>query len=333
MIRCGTTSQRYRSAAAAIALLWWVVSPVVSHAQEYPARPVRMIVASSPGGGTDAVARILGGRLAKLLGQQFVIDNRAGAGGIAGTEAVARALPDGYTLLMGSISALVLSPALVRTSYDPVRDFTPVGLVVSSQYLITIHPSVPARTLKDFVAYAKAHPGRINYASAGNGTPVHLAAELFNSMTGVSMVHIAYKGGGPAAMAVVSGEAQLIFGSVASTLPQVKAGRLVALATTGAARLAAAPEYPTVAELGYPGFEVTSWYGVVGPARMPSHVVTRLNTAILSALGNADVREQMTRQGLDVIGSSPAVFAAHLKRETAMWARVVKDAGIKGDES
>ena len=306
-----------------------IVAP--AHAQEYPTRPVRLIVATVPGGGTDAIARILGGKLNELLGQQFVIDNRGGAGGIIGTEIVARAPADGYTLLMGFIASLAMNPALVRTPYDPNKDFAPVSLVADAQYLMTIHPSIPPRTVKDFVAYAKANPGRINYASAGNGTPVHLAAELFKSVAGVNLVHIPYKGGGPAAAAVLRGEAQLIFGSVTATLPQIKAGKLIALGVTGPKRLPGAPEYATIAELGYPGFEITSWYGVLAPARTPFAVVAKLNGAVLSALRAPEVREQMARQGLDPIGSSPAEFAAHLKREVARWARVVKEAGIKAD--
>jgi tripartite-type tricarboxylate transporter receptor subunit TctC len=300
-------------------------------AQEYPGRPVRMIVATVPGGGTDAIARIFGSKLSELLGQPFVIDNRGGAGGIIGTETVARAPADGYTLLMGFIASLAMNPALVRTPYDPLKDFTPVSLVASAQYVMTIHPSVPAKTLKELVAYAKANPGKISYASAGNGTPVHLAAELFKSVTGVNLTHIPYKGGGPAAASVLSGESQLIFGSVTATMPQIKAGKLIALGVTGRTRLPSAPEYATIAELGYPGFEVTSWYGVLGPARMSPQVIAKLNAAILEALRTPLVREQLARQGLDPIGTSPAEFAAHLKREITTWARVIKDAGIKAD--
>jgi tripartite-type tricarboxylate transporter receptor subunit TctC len=322
--------QTFRILFAALALLGFL-TPRPACAQDYPNRPVRLVVATVPGGGTDATARILGPRLGELLGQPFVIDNRGGAGGIIGTETVARALPDGYTLLMGFVASLAMNPALVHTPFDPIRDFTPVSLVASAQYVLTIHPSVPARTLKELVAYAKANPGRINYASAGNGTPVHLAAELFKSVAGVNLTHIPYKGGGPAAAAVLSGESQLIFGSVTATMPQIKAGKLIALGVTGRTRLPSAPEYPTIAELGHPGFEVTSWYGVVGPAHMPPSVVAKLNAAIVEALSTPLVREQLVRQGLDPIGSTPIEFAAHLKRETARWARVIKTAGIKAD--
>jgi tripartite-type tricarboxylate transporter receptor subunit TctC len=320
-----------RTSFAALMLLAGLAMPCAAGAQEYPSRPVRLVVATVPGGGTDATARILGSKLTELLGQQFVVDNRGGAGGIVGTETVARAPADGYTLLMGFIASLAMNPALVRTSYDPISDFTPVSLVASAQYVMTIHPTVPARTLKEFVAYAKANPGRINYASAGNGTPVHLAAELFKSVAGVDLTHIPYKGGGPAAAAVLSGESHLIFGSVTATMPQIKAGKLIALGVTGPTRLPSAPEYATIAELGYREFEVTSWYGVLGPVRMPLNVVAKLNTAIVNALRSPQVRELLARQGLDPIGSSPADFADHLKREIATWARVIKKAGIKAD--
>lgn len=314
-----------------IALIVWLSPIGVSHAQEYPMRPVRFIVATVPGGGTDAIARILGAKLSELLGQQFVIDNRGGAGGIIGTEIVARAPSDGHTLLMGFIASLAMNPALTRTPYDTLKDFSPVSLVADAQYVLTIHPSIPPRTVKDLVAYARANPGRIHYASAGNGTPVHLAAELFKSVAGVDFVHVPYKGGGPAAAAVLRGESQLIFGSVTATMPQIKAGKLIALGVTGPKRLPSAPEYATIAELGYPGFEVTSWYGVLGPAGMPVGVVKKLNAAVIDALQAPAVRQQMARQGLEPIGSTPAEFAAHLRREVARWARVVKEAGIRAD--
>jgi len=328
--RAGVAALGYAlGSSATISLLLGLLLPASASSQEYPVRPVRLIVPTSPGGGTDAIARILGNKLGEVLGQPFVIDNRPGASQIIGAEMVARSAPDGYTLLMGFISSLVLSPALIGAPYDPIRDFAPVSLIASAQYLMAIHPSVPARTLKALVAYARSNPGRINYASAGTGTPLHLAAELFKKMAGIDMVHIPYKGGGPAATAVLRGEAQLIFGSITSTLPHVKAGKLIGLGVTGATRSSAAPDYATVAELGYPGFEVTSWYGIAAPARTPSKILVKLNAAIVGALRAPDVREQMARRGLDAIGSSPAEFAAHLRRETAKWLDVIKHAGIK----
>jgi tripartite-type tricarboxylate transporter receptor subunit TctC len=327
-MRGGTTMIRASAVAAAIFLLGSSALPVAASADAYPTRPIRLVVPTSPGGGTDAIARILGNELTRLLGEQIVVDNRPGASQIIGAELVAQASPDGYTLLMGFISSLALSPALLHPHYDPLGDFTPISLVASAQYLMAAHPSIPAHTLKEFVAYAKAHPHRISYASAGVGTPLHLAGEMFKSMAGIDMVHVPYKGGGPAALAVLRGEAQVIFGSITSTLPHVKAGKLVGLAVTGERRSPIAPEYPTIEELGYPGFVVTSWYGIAAPAHTPRAVVDTLNRAILEALRAPAVHTQMARHGLDAIGSSPAEFGAFLKRENEKWARVVKAAHI-----
>jgi tripartite-type tricarboxylate transporter receptor subunit TctC len=298
-------------------------------AQAYPSRPVRFIVATSPGGGTDTLARILGAKLGDHLGQPFVIDNRPGGSGIVGTELVVRAAPDGHTLLMGFISSLVLTPAMMHTPYDPLKDLAPVSLVAKAQYMLVIHPSVPARTLKEFVAYAKANPGRLNVASAGYGTPVHLSAELFKLVAGLDMTSVSYKGGGPAAAAVLSGESQVIFGSISATLPQIKAGKMVALGTTGLKRSGAAPQYPTLAEQGYPGFEVTSWYALMAPARTPAAIIGRLNTATQDVLRDPEARAPMSRQGLEPTGGSPSDAASHIRRETTTWRRVIKEAGIK----
>jgi tripartite-type tricarboxylate transporter receptor subunit TctC len=212
-----------------------------------------------------------------------------------------------------------------------VKDFAPVALVAAGQYMLVLHPSVPAKSLKDFVAYAKANPGKINYASAGNGSPLHLAAELFKARAGVNMVHVPYKGGGPATAAILAGEVQAVFGSLTSVVPQIKAGKLTAIGVTGAKRSTLAPEYATIAELGYPGFEMTSWYGVLLPAKSPPAVTAKLNAGINESLQAKDVIDSLKRQGLDATGGTPEVFAAHIKSELAKWAKVVKDAGIKAD--
>jgi len=298
---------------------------------DYPSRPVRLLVPNPPGGGSDAVARILAQKLGERMNQQFVVDNRAGGGGIIANETVARANPDGYTLLLAFIGPVAISPALTRVPYDSVKDFAPVALVAGGQYMLVLHPSVPAKSLKDFVAYAKANPGKVNYASAGNGSPLHLAAELFKSRAGVNMVHVPYKGGGPATTAILSGEVQAVFGSLTSVVPQVRAGKLTAIGVTGAKRSQLAPEYPTIAELGYPGFEMTSWYGILLPARTPQAIVGKLNAAINEALKAKDATDALRRQGLDASGGTPAEFAAHIKSELAKWAKVVRDAGIKAD--
>ncbi len=300
-------------------------------ADDYPSRPVRVLVPNPPGGGSDAVARILAQKLGERMGQQFVVDNRAGGGGIIANETVARANPDGYTLLLAFIGPVAISPALQKVPYDSVKDFMPVALVAAGQYMLVLHPSVPAKSLKDFVAYAKANPGKINYASAGNGSPLHLAAELFKARAGVNLVHVPYKGGGPATAAILAGEVQAVFGSLTSVVPQIKAGKLTPIGVTGAKRSALAPEYPTIAELGYPGFEMTSWYGILLPARSPATVAAKLNAGLNEALRAKDVVDALKRQGLDATGGTPEAFAAHIKTELAKWAKVVKDAGIKAD--
>ena len=323
----------YNFYAALLALmpLLCATSAQAAVGDDYPSRPVRLLVPNPPGGGSDAVARILAQKLGERLNQQFVVDNRAGGGGIIANETVARANPDGYTLLLAFIGPVAISPALTKVPYDSVKDFAPVALVAAGQYMLVLHPSVPAKTLKDFVAYAKANPGKINYASAGNGSPLHLAAELFKARAGVNMVHVPYKGGGPATAAILAGEVQAVFGSLTSVVPQIKAGKLTAIGVTGAKRSTLAPEYATIAELGYPGFEMTSWYGVLLPAKSPPAVTAKLNAGINESLQAKDVIDSLKRQGLDATGGTPEVFAAHIKSELAKWAKVVKDAGIKAD--
>lgn len=298
---------------------------------DYPSRPVRLLVPNPPGGGSDAVARILAQKLGERMSQQFVVDNRAGGGGIIANETVARANPDGYTLLLAFIGPVAISPALQKVPYDSVKDFVPVTLVAAGQYMLVLHPSVPAKSLKDFVAYAKANPGKINYASAGNGSPLHLAAELFKARAGVNMVHVPYKGGGPATAAILAGEVQAVFGSLTSVVPQIKAGKLTPIGVTGAKRSTLAPEYATIAELGYPGFEMTSWYGVLLPAKSPSAVTAKLNAGINEVLRAKDVTDNLRRQGLDATGGTAEAFAAHIKTELAKWAQVVREANIKAD--
>ena len=323
----------YNFSAALLALmpLLCATSAQAAVGDDYPSRPVRLLVPNPPGGGSDAVARILAQKLGERLNQQFVVDNRAGGGGIIANETVARANPDGYTLLLAFIGPVAISPALTKVPYDSVKDFAPVALVAAGQYMLVLHPSVPAKSLKDFVAYAKANPGKINYASAGNGSPLHLAAELFKARAGVNMVHVPYKGGGPATAAILAGEVQAVFGSLTSVVPQIKAGKLTAIGVTGAKRSTLAPEYATIAELGYPGFEMTSWYGVLLPAKSPPAVTAKLNAGINESLQAKDVIDSLKRQGLDATGGAPEVFAAHIKSELAKWAKVVKDAGIKVD--
>ena len=323
----------YRPFAACILLFAWSACNTASGAESsaYPTRPIRLLVPFAPGGGADTLSRIITPKLHDALGQPWVVDNRGGAAGNIAAEIVARAAPDGHTVFMGFNTVLTVNPSLYKLSYSVAKDFRPVTLLATAQYILVLHPSVQAATLNEFIALAKRKPGSLNYSSAGVGSPLHLAAELFKKRAGISMVHLAYKGGGPAAAAVLAGEAQLLFGSVASSLPQVKAGRLRALATTGTKRAKVAPELPTIAESGFPGFDVSSWYALLVPAGTSPAIVNRIRGAAIKAVELPDVQEAMSRQGLDVETSTPQELAARIKSETAVWAGVIREAGIKAD--
>ena len=297
----------------------------------YPIRPVRLLVPFAPGGGADALARIITPKLHDALGQPWVVDNRGGAAGNIAAETVARAAADGHTAFMGFNTVLTVNPSLYKLPYSVEKDLQPVTMLATAQYILVIHPSVQATTLKDFIALAKQKAGGLKYASAGVGSPLHMAAELFKKRTGIQMVHLAYKGGGPAAAAVLAGEAQVLFASVASSLPQVKAGRLKALATTGPKRSKVAAELPTIAESGFPGFDVSSWYALLVPAGTSANIVGRIRAAAIKAVGLPDVQEAMSRQGLDVETSTPQELAARIKSETAVWAALIKETGIKAE--
>jgi len=297
----------------------------------YPTRPVRLLVPFAPGGGADALSRIITPKMHDALGQAWVVDNRGGAAGNIAAETVAKAAPDGYTALMGFSTVLTVNPSLYKLPYSVTKDLQPVTLLATAQYILVIHPSVAATNLKDFIALAKQKPGSLNYASAGVGSPLHLAAELFKKRAGIDMAHLAYKGGGPAAVAVLAGEAQVLFASVASSIPQVKAGKLKALATTGTKRSKVVPELPTIAESGFPGFDVSTWYALLVPARTSAAIVNKIRGAAIKAVELPDVQEAMSRQGLDVETSTPQELAARMSAETAMWAGVIKDAGIKAE--
>ncbi|HYK14594.1 MAG TPA: tripartite tricarboxylate transporter substrate binding protein [Burkholderiales bacterium] len=297
----------------------------------YPTRPVRLLVPFAPGGGADALSRIITPKMHDALGQAWVVDNRGGAAGNIAAETVAKAAPDGYTALMGFSTVLTVNPSLYKLPYSVTKDLQPVTLLATAQYILVIHPSVAATNLKDFIALARQKPGSLNYASAGVGSPLHLAAELFKKRAGIDMAHLAYKGGGPAAVAVLAGEAQVLFASVASSIPQVKAGKLKALATTGTKRSKVVPDLPTIAESGFPGFDVSTWYALLVPARTSAAIVNKIRGAALKAVALPDVQEAMSRQGLDVETSTPQELAARMSAETAVWAGVIKDAGIKAE--
>lgn len=301
-------------------------------AQDYPNRPIRLLVAFSAGGGSDTSARIVAMKMSELLGQQVVVDNRPGAGGNIATELVVRAQPDGYTLLWGFSAPIVVNPSLYKNlPFDTEKDLEPIALVASSQYILVVHPSVGVSSVKDLIAFARSRPGQLSYASAGVGTPHHLAAELFKSRAGLEITHVVYKGGAPAAVAVMSGEVKLHFGSFSTSLPHVKTGRLTALALTGPTRSPEAPEVPTMQEQGFTGFDVRSWFGFFAPARTPKPVVTRLNKELLRILAIPDVQERLRKTGVDPSGSTPQELAAYVKVEKAVWAKVIKDAGIKSE--
>lgn len=295
----------------------------------YPIRPIRVVVASAAGGGLDAVARILSPRLSESMGQSWVVDNRAGAGGNVGAEIVTRASPDGYTALASTSTVLTVNPSLYKMPFIVEKDLQPVTVLAAGEQVVVLHPSVPAKNLQELIALAKQKPGALNYASAGTGTAIHLGAELLKLRTGIEITQIPYKGGGPAATAVLGNEAQMMVGTVASTIALIQAGRLRALATTGLKRSKLTPDLPTVAESGYPGFNAGLWFGLLVPNGTPKAVSERMLKETHKALQLNDVQTAMSRQGLEPDPTTPAEMAARIKAETATWAGVVKKAGIR----
>jgi tripartite-type tricarboxylate transporter receptor subunit TctC len=302
-----------------------------AHAQSWPDKPIRFLCPFPAGGAADVVTRMLSLKYTEALGRQVVVDNRAGAGGNIGVELAARAVPDGHTILLASSSNFAFAPSLeANLPYDPLRDFAPIALAVLVPNILVAHPSVPVQSVKDLIALAKASPGTITFASPGTGTTSHLIGELFARSAGIKLVHIPYKGGAPASNDLLGGHVQLLFGSVSTSLPHVKAGRLKALGVTSARRSEAAPEVPTLAESGLPGFEVVQWFGVTAPAATPAAIVKRLNAETVRALAAADFREGLIRQGLDpAAANSPQQFGTYMRDEIARWARFFKEAGLK----
>ena len=295
----------------------------------YPSKPVRLVVPSSAGGGTDIVARIIAPDLSKRLGQQVVIDNRPGAGTMIGIEVAAKSPPDGYTLLMG-LSTLAINSALYKkVPYDPQRDFAPITQAVSSASIIVVHPSVPVKTLKELIAFARARPGQINYASAGTGTYPHMTMELFLSMAKLKMVHIPYKGTGPAMIDMVAGQVATMAATILTGMPQIRAGRLRPLGITSAARSPIVPDLPTVAEAGLPGYESVQWYGMLAPARTPRDIITRLHGEATRVLQQPEIKARFAGDGADPVGSTPEEFTRYIQSELTKWAKVARDAGIQ----
>jgi tripartite-type tricarboxylate transporter receptor subunit TctC len=302
-------------------------------AQPYPNKPIKIVIPAAPGGGADIVGRLIGPRLAERLGQPVVMDYRAGAGGIIATESVARAPADGYTLLMGYIGTLGVYPGLYqKLSYDPLRDFAPVAFLAAIPSILVVHPSVPANTVPELIALAKAKPGTLNYASGGSATAPHLAGELFKSLARVDLVHVPYKGSGPAMNDMLGGQVSVMFNTMVQTIPYVQSGRLKALAVTGAKRSAALPNVPTVAEAGVAGYEIVGWFGIVAPAGTPREIVARLNAEILAVLAEPQLKEQMTALGSEPTDiRTPEQFGGFMRNEISKWTQVVKESGMKAE--
>ncbi len=299
-------------------------------AQNYPNRPVRFIVGFPPGGTNDIIARLFAPRLAEGLGQQVVVENRGGANTAIASELFVRTAPDGYTIMLNG-PGHATNPSMIKLNFDSIKDFAFVTLVAESQNLLVVHPSLPVNNVKELIAFSKKRPGEINYGSSGIGTTVHLSAELFKFMTGVKWVHVAYKGGGPGLTGLLSGEVSLYFGNVPTVITPARAGKLRPLAVTGVRRSSAAPEIPTVAESGVPGYEVTSWYGLSAPAKTPQAIIARLNSDAVRALNNAELRDRLLGLGADPVGNTPEQYAAFIRAEIDKWANVIKAAGIKSE--
>ncbi|MEK6593803.1 MAG: tripartite tricarboxylate transporter substrate binding protein [Pseudomonadota bacterium] len=300
-------------------------------AENYPQRPVRMIVAYPPGGGTDIVGRMIAQKLGENVGQNIVVDNRGGATGNIGTEIAARATPDGYTLLMGNVAPNAINVSLFRKlPFDPVRDFAPVSLVAVTPNILVVHPSLPVKTVRDLIALAKAGPGQLNFPSAGIGSSSHLAGEMLKTMAAIDMVHIPYKGGGPALIALLSGQVQLMFATMPAAMPHVKSGKVRPVAVTTSRRSQALPELPTIAESGIPGYEAATWYGLLAPAGTPKAIVGSLHGQVVTILAS-DTRRQLLAQGFEPVGSSPSEFAAYIKAEIVKWGKVIRDAAVRAE--
>ena len=299
---------------------------------DYPSHPVRWIVPFAPSGPTDLMSRAVAEKLSQRLGQQFVVDNRPGAGGNIGAELVSKSTADGYTLMIGHVGTHAINAALYpRIAFDPIRDFTPITLIATLPLALVVHPSVPAKNVSELIAYAKARPGQLNFASAGNGGPTHLTGELFKTSAHIDIVHVPYKGNAAALLDLIAGRVQMMFSNMLTSMPHVRAGKLRAIAISSAKRTPQAPDLPTVAESGVPGFSAVPWYGVLGPAGLPRALVNKLNREIAHALEQQDMQERFVAQGIDLQSSTPEQFSALIKSEIVKWRKVVRDAGAKVD--
>jgi len=301
-----------------------------AYGQSYPTRPIRFVVPFAPGGSTDTLARSISIKMADTMGQQIVVDNRSGGNGNIGMQIVAEAPPDGYTIVLGYIANLAIGPHLyAKLPFDPVKSFAPVTLLAESPNILVAHPSLPVKSVKELIAYAKAHPGTLNFGSASVASVGHLTGVMLNQMAGIDLQHVPYKGSGQAVIDVVGGQIQLMFSGMSSVMPHIKAGRLRPLAVTGAKRSPAAPDVPTIAESGFPGFAATAWYGVLAPAQTPKPIVKRLHDEVLHALAQPDVKQRLESVGFEIEGSTPEEFGTYIKNEIKKWEKVVKASGAK----
>jgi len=308
-----------------------LLAPSAPALSQYPAKPLRLIVPFPPGGGTDTLARIYGQKMGEALGQQTIIDNRPGGGTNIGAELAAKAPPDGYTALMGNISHAINVTLYTRLNYDLAKDFAPVTLLASTPNILVVHPSVPVKTVKELVAFAKARPAQIDYASSGSGTSSHLAAELFSSMAGVKMTHIPYKGGGPAVIALTGGQVSVGFATTPSIIGHVKTGKMRGLAVTTAQRSASTPDLPTISEAGLSGYEAGTWYGLLVPTGTSKDIVARLHAESIKVLRQPEVKDRLDTAGFETIGTSPEQFASYIRTEIDKWGKVVRAAGVKAE--
>jgi tripartite-type tricarboxylate transporter receptor subunit TctC len=300
-------------------------------AKNYPTRPIRLIDPYAPGGGSGVVARLVGAKLGDAWGRQIVVDNRPGAAAAIGTEIAVKSAPDGYTLLMGTSGSIAISPNVNKVPYDPVKDLAPITQTSAQAMLVVLHPSVPINSVKELIATAKAQPGKLVYSSSGAGGSGHLAVELFQSIAKVTMTHVPYKGSGPAVVALLSGEAQVGFTNILAVLPHVNAGKLKAIAVTSGKRANAAPNVPTLAESGVPGYEATSWNGMFAPAKTPRAIINKVHAEVVKALQSPDVREKLVAMGSDPVGSTPEEFHAYIKQEFARWGKVIRENNIRAE--
>ncbi len=299
-------------------------------ADTYPSKPVRLIIPFPPGGSNDVVGRVIATQLGERLGQQVVVDNRGGAGGVIGTEMAAKAAPDGYTLLFIS-SAFAANSSLYKLPYDPVKAFVPIAMIAAGPNVLAVAPTLPVNSLKDLLALARAKPGQLNYASAGVGSFQHLGSALFVSLAKVNIVHVPFKGGGPAMVDVIAGNTQVMLGSLVQTLPQIKSGKLKALGVGGSKRSPTMPEVPTIAEAGVPGYEAVNWWGIIGPAGTPAAIVSRIHKELAAIAQTPDMQKRFEAEAVEAVQMSTPEFAQYIERETVKWARVVKEAGIKAE--